>query len=146
MAAFYGSKLAIQVFIEEKRALVTNEISFEDVIQRDITKSGPVSPFVDVPLLVCDVTIPVCYALTTKTNDTANKQGLTLSGSKQSILGFFNPIPPCVKVEHENPTFCIIYMKQLQKDDDHDANEDQVVSEVSISYFNEKQKVEILTV
>lgn len=71
------------------------------------------SPFVDVPKLVCDVTIPVCYALTIKNNDPTNKQGLTLSGSKQSILGFFNPIPPCLKVEHENPTLCIIYKIKL---------------------------------
>ena len=94
------------------------------------------------PKFISDVTIPVCYALTTPKNKSEDRKlGLTLSGSKQSILGFYNPIPPCLPVEHESPTLCIIYKKKVV---DKTQLVDESVTEIGIDYFRETQKVEIL--
>lgn len=126
----------MQVFIEEKREYASrSDLCFEDLIKRDLTVQGrPSKPFVDVPELVCDVTIPVNYCLDTGRAGTTNQGGLTLSGSKQSLIGFFNPIPPCLEVEHERPTLCIVYKTNYQQADDK-------VSEITIAYYSEKQKV-----
>ena len=89
----------------------------------------------DVPKLVCDVTVPVCYALDhLGSEQNGGKVGLSLSGSKSSIVGFFNPIPPSLAVEHANPTLCIVYkLKSSSKPD-----------KVLVDYYSERQKVQIL--
>ena len=84
------------------------------------------------------MTIPVCYALEPVKN-AEGKVGLTISGCKQSIVGFFNPIPTCLTIEHDNPILCIVYKQHLNSEE---ANEK--VSEISVQYFTEKAKVSIL--
>ncbi len=91
----------------------------------------------DVPKFVVDVTIPVCFALDPVKN-AQGMVGLTLSGCKQSIVGFFNPIPACLTIEHENPILCLIYEKHELSEKDQER-----ISEVSIKYFTEKEQVSI---
>ncbi len=73
--------------------MATQSVTFENIIKRDIEKPGQRLPFIDVPEHVCDVTIPVCYQLESVLN-ADGKVGLTLSGSKCSIVGFMNPVAP----------------------------------------------------
>ena len=113
-------------------------MAFDQLIERDI--SGGFAPSTkNMPKFISDVTIPVCYALTTPKNKSEDRKlGLTLSGSKQSILGFFNPIPPCLPVEHESPTLCIVYKKKIVD------GADESITEIGVDYYRETQKVEIL--
>ena len=134
LVAFYGSKLAIQCHIAEQRSRTTpNE--FEDMIKR--SADIPNTHF-NVPNLIIDVTIPVRYMLD-NIADKEGKVGLRISGKKQNLVGFFNPIPSCLPTETENPYLCIIYKKQLVS-----KNEAESCSEISESYFKENSKVEIL--
>jgi len=78
-----------------------------------ITRSADIlehRPFINVPKLVLDVTIPARYSLDI-VPDKEGKVGLRISGNKQNLVGFFNPIPSCLPVESENPYLCIIYKK-----------------------------------
>ena len=90
------------------------------------------------PKFVCDVTVPVCYALDPVKN-AEGLAGLVLSGCKQSIVGFFNPIPDCLPIDHRNPTLCIVYRAQIVT-----ADAKEKASEISIKYFDEKTAVSIL--
>ena len=90
------------------------------------------------PNLVCDVTIPVCYQLD-PAKDADSMQGLRLSRSKQNIVGFYNPIPPCLPVEHRNPSLCVVYQVQVKTQDPNEK-----VYDIMVKYFSEKEKVQIL--
>lgn len=131
LAAFYGQKLAIREFIEEKKERQTEAEPFEVLIARDTDR------FVahDLPKFVSDVTIPVCFALCTSPNNAdGTLPGLTLNGSKQSIIGFYNPVPPCYPVEHERPTLCIVYRLTKQSEDGSEKS-----TEVITEYFRDTQ-------
>ena len=68
-----------------------------------------------------DVTIPVRYSLDLKSNS-EGKSGLRISGNKQNLVGFFNPIPSCLPIERENPYLCIIYKRYLQPERPGDSD------------------------
>ena len=55
-----------------------------------------------------------------------------MNGGKQSIIGFYNPIPPCLPIEHENPMLCVIYKKTIVSEDSNEK-----VEEIEIKYFRE---------
>lgn len=110
LAALYGSRLAIQVYIDEIRTAASDDASFKDKIRRELQPSKFNQPFADLPRFVCDVTVAVAYSLESQTTaDGVTRGGLSLSGSKSSIVGFYNPVPPSLAVEHENPVLCIVY-------------------------------------
>ena len=119
------------------RSQETDDVSFEELVTQ-----GPdipsFEPFVKVPPLVLDVTIPVRYSLD-PTPDSDDKVGLRITGNKQNLVGFFNPIPSCLKFESENPYLCIIYKRHLKSERPDDS-----VFEIAESYYREKSKVEIL--
>ena len=92
LGALYGQKEAIQLYIAEKKDEAKGS-SFEQVIEGKLNEPNPPRPFQNVPMSVCNVTIPVRYLLEEKTN-TNGKVGLTMRGNKKDIVGFFNPIPP----------------------------------------------------
>ena len=63
------------------------------MILEKLNERNPSRPFKNVPMGVCNVTIPVRYLLEEKANANG-KVGLTMRGNKKDIVGFFNPIPP----------------------------------------------------
>ena len=92
LGALYGQKEAIQLYIAEKKD-EAKDSSFEQVIKEKLNERNPSRPFQNVPMGVCNVTIPVRYLLEEKAN-ADGKVGLTMRGNKKDIVGFFNPIPP----------------------------------------------------
>ena len=92
LGALYGQKEAIQLYIAERKD-EAKESSFERVIQDKLDEVNPSRPFQNVPMGVCNVTIPVRYLLEEKEN-ADGKVGLVMRGNKKDIVGFFNPIPP----------------------------------------------------
>ena len=91
LGALYGQKEAIQLYIAEKKDQA-KDITFEKLIEEKLNEPNPNKPFQNVPIGVCNVTIPVRYLLDAGT--TNGKAGLTMRGSKKDIVGFFNPVPP----------------------------------------------------
>ena len=73
---------------------------------------------------MCDVTVSIRFVL--------EKNGLYLLGkkTKESIIGFYNPIPQFLR-EHKSPTLCIIYQKPNEGEN------------IYIEYFKDSEPVKL---
>lgn len=90
MAAYYGHKDSIKQMVSQK--LLTG-----DALESECAMEP--QAFKNVPQFVLDVTLAVRFQLT--------KAGLLLNkGSKQSLVGFFRPMPPSMQ---ERACLCVVY-------------------------------------
>lgn len=99
MRAFYGSKDHIKKYLE---------VYLSQNRMQEISLPIESDSITDMPTCICDVTIPLRFVLEPNTGLVLEKMN-----TKDSVFGFFNPIPPFM-LNHSHPILCIIFTKPME--------------------------------